>query len=850
MNNQSIWTAICLTALSAVGFAQIPNYVPSEGLLAWYNFDGDASDASDNSHNGAVFGASFVESSLNGAASFDGSDDYLEIPTSPVFEDLVHELTLSAWFRKTNANTGTIMAKRNFVGNPCGERHHFELTCMPDNSVLFSASHNCIELHHTQVQSAPDVFELNVWTHVVVTYDNGALLMYVDGEVVVEHDEGYRELLPNNHWINFGRIHRSGGNPFFNEYGGEIDESGIWNRVLLPMEIQSLHQGIESPAISGCMDEAACNFDPEATEDDGSCLPELSIELSAGSLCVGDSVLATIPEVFSPVPSISYPIETPSDAIFVSAGVVGGDGSTEFPFGTIQEGINAAQNGDVVCVLPGTYTGSGNKNLSPQGKAIVIQSLHGPASSIIDCEQDGRGFVLNSGESMSTVIRGFSILNGKPLSSPYGGSGVFVEDNSGVLITHCIFRSGQSYLGESVSAIQFGDTEVSGPQSGVSQCVFETTSEEALVHQKSYFCHESIFRNNTEHSSGNGHVANPAQEWRNCIWMNNTNTYSMLGLGHGKRLENSLFISNETGRGLVYMGTNWSGMNTIDHCTFWDNTSGYYSSGWYDHEGEVRSSIFANGGDARNQVSGNQNIIDYYSSIGPGLSGNNNQSGSVEFVNVDGLDFTPTSNSIAIGAGEGGSNAGCDMSLFPEWMLSWIRASENAGSSNEEFSAVWNNGQSGLSAWYNSSQTGTVSVSVNGLCEAVTTLELGIEGCTDSTAINFNALATCPDESCVFQGCNDASACNYEPDDLSTVDCVYPLMGDDCEAGAVACATGTVWDAESQTCVVATLPYLNAPGEIAELNPCYFDTNYNGLVDVTDLMNLLSVYSTSCAWEE
>ena len=223
--------------------AQVPSYVPEGGLVAWYDFDNNVTDASENAHNGSVFGASFVDSPLNGAVSFDGSDDYLEIPTSPVFEDMIDELTLSAWFKKTNSNTGTIVAKRNFVGNPCGERHHFELTCMPDNSVFFSASHNCIELNNTQVQSAPDVFQLNEWTHVAVTYDNGALLMYVNGELVLEHDEGYRELLPNNHWINFGRIHRSGGVSFFNEYAGEIDESGIWNRVLSAEEIDMLVTG-------------------------------------------------------------------------------------------------------------------------------------------------------------------------------------------------------------------------------------------------------------------------------------------------------------------------------------------------------------------------------------------------------------------------------------------------------------------------------------------------------------------------------------------------------------------------------------------------------------------------------
>ena len=109
-----------LASLPAAGMAQVPSYVPEDGLVAWYDFDNNVTDASENAHNGSVFGASFVESPLNGAVSFDGSDDYLEIPTSPVFEDMVHELTLSAWFKKTNSNTGTIVAKRNFVGNPCG----------------------------------------------------------------------------------------------------------------------------------------------------------------------------------------------------------------------------------------------------------------------------------------------------------------------------------------------------------------------------------------------------------------------------------------------------------------------------------------------------------------------------------------------------------------------------------------------------------------------------------------------------------------------------------------------------------------------------------------------------------
>jgi hypothetical protein len=81
---------------------------------------------------------------------------------------------------------------------------------------------------------------------------------------------------------------------------------------------------------------------------------------------------------------------------FVSVGA-SGNGSETNPFGTIQAAINQASNGDVVTILPGTYTGAGNRNLSPLGKSITIQSAEGPEATIIDCEQLDRGFIANSG---------------------------------------------------------------------------------------------------------------------------------------------------------------------------------------------------------------------------------------------------------------------------------------------------------------------------------------------------------------------------------------------------------------------------------------------------------------------
>ena len=43
---------VVIAALSLNAFGQVPNYVPSDGLVAWYPFNGDADDVSGNGNDG------------------------------------------------------------------------------------------------------------------------------------------------------------------------------------------------------------------------------------------------------------------------------------------------------------------------------------------------------------------------------------------------------------------------------------------------------------------------------------------------------------------------------------------------------------------------------------------------------------------------------------------------------------------------------------------------------------------------------------------------------------------------------------------------------------------------------
>lgn len=101
------------------------------------------------------------------------------------------------------------------------------------------------------------------------------------------------------------------------------------------------------------------------------------------------------------------------------------------PKRTIQAAINAANPGDFVHVLPGTYV----EQIDLQGKAITLLGTGGAAATIIDGSDDGSVVTCNSLEGPSTIIRGFTIRNGY---APKGGGMLIALANP--TIEECIIR--------------------------------------------------------------------------------------------------------------------------------------------------------------------------------------------------------------------------------------------------------------------------------------------------------------------------------------------------------------------------------------------------------------------------
>ena len=108
---------------------------------------------------------------------------------------------------------------------------------------------------------------------------------------------------------------------------------------------------------------------------------------------------------------------------------------------TIQAGIDAAVNGDIVVVSDGTYTGVGNVNLDFLGKAITVKSENGAVATIIDCQNTAntRGFIFQTGETTASILDGFTIQNGSTQgTSESDGGGAIHCSLSSPTILNCI----------------------------------------------------------------------------------------------------------------------------------------------------------------------------------------------------------------------------------------------------------------------------------------------------------------------------------------------------------------------------------------------------------------------------
>jgi parallel beta-helix repeat protein len=168
---------------------------------------------------------------------------------------------------------------------------------------------------------------------------------------------------------------------------------------------------------------------------------------------------------------------------------------------TIQQGINAASNGDTILVAPGTYF----ENINFLGKAITVQSEMGAGVTIIDGHNNfGSVVTFASGESQTSRLSGFTIQNGK---APFAG-GIFIQAASPHIDNNVIARN---EAGDGAGILMTSSAAVITDNSIVDNRLVNSTlfgGGGILVHQATgaQISRNKILRNSVATSAGGGGV--------------------------------------------------------------------------------------------------------------------------------------------------------------------------------------------------------------------------------------------------------------------------------------------------------------------------------------------------------
>ena len=200
----------------------------TDGLVAYYPFNGNTNDESGNGFNGTESGAVTLTTDRFGNADaayeFDGVDDVIDLPD---FLGIVDGATFSFWMNPANISSDQAIL-RNWIGEKEIRIH------LNGTNLEFSASTDgTIEAGGI----IANVTQANKWYHCTAVYDGFQLSFYVDGEVspTVFGLTGALHDAPTAYRIG-ARDDISGG--FFD---GVLDDFRIYNRALGATEVQQLY---------------------------------------------------------------------------------------------------------------------------------------------------------------------------------------------------------------------------------------------------------------------------------------------------------------------------------------------------------------------------------------------------------------------------------------------------------------------------------------------------------------------------------------------------------------------------------------------------------------------------------
>lgn len=237
-------------ALLLLTGAYIPVQSQTNGLIAWYPFNGNANDESGNGNHGAVSGAVLTydrNGNPNSAYDFNGAS-YVVVNNSASLMTITNAITISAWFNTinphVNGSSGVIAGKMKTTGSRSYYLDCIDMANGGGDSIFFSLFDPGDHFYRSRIYSH---FYDGKWHHIVCSYDSipGDMKMYVDDSLLTTHYAGHFRFEQTTQPLTIGcYVGLSSG--YRNYFNGKIDDVRIYDRALSHAEIDTLFNPVFS----------------------------------------------------------------------------------------------------------------------------------------------------------------------------------------------------------------------------------------------------------------------------------------------------------------------------------------------------------------------------------------------------------------------------------------------------------------------------------------------------------------------------------------------------------------------------------------------------------------------------
>jgi hypothetical protein len=245
---KNILLSTLFALITTLGFSQAPNYVPANGLVGWWPFNGNANDESGNGNNGTLVNSVSYGSGHNGQAnsaiqitgedaSLSSSGGFVRLPGSLSINP--SEFSISIWVNETTVyNAGESYIQLGLMQDPSRDimiHHTF-------NEITFRAGNATLNMLNASSM-------VGSWHNYILTYANSVLSVYIDG-VLFGSSTNTNSFQLQTDMLALGRHWWPEGSS--TRFVGFFDDLAIYNRALIDCEIQNLYSSTNTTTASAC----------------------------------------------------------------------------------------------------------------------------------------------------------------------------------------------------------------------------------------------------------------------------------------------------------------------------------------------------------------------------------------------------------------------------------------------------------------------------------------------------------------------------------------------------------------------------------------------------------------------